>query len=122
MSNKAYTASVNEVGGGRILLLLLLFALAIYQFIQAGFNAFAIICMLPVVALLVICSFRYHMFVFWVLVGINYFVQWKNMPLPQGIPMSLYNEALEMLLLALAIIDVKEARFSRAANLMLFAH
>lgn len=121
MSNKAYTASVNEVGGGRILLLLLLFALAIYQFIQAGFNAFAIICMLPVVALLVICSFRYHMFVFWVLVGINYFVQWKNMPLPQGIPMSLYNEALEMLLLALAIIDVKEARFSRAANLMLFA-
>ena len=121
MSNKAYSATVNEVGGGRILLLLLLFALAIYQFINAGFNAFAIICMLPAVALLVILTFKFHMFIFWALMGMNYLLQWKSFPLPQGIPISLYNEGLELLLLALAIIDVKEERFERAANLILFA-
>lgn len=101
-------------------MLLLLFALGIYQFINAGFTAFAIVCALPIVALVVIIAFKYHMFLFWTLIVINYVVQWHSMPLPQGIPMSMYNEGLEILLLALAIIDVKEARFERCANFMLF--
>ena len=118
MVNTAFKTYANE-HGGRVLLLLLLFLLAIYQFIHAGFAPFAIICTLPILALLVIAAFHYRMLCFWALIIINYFVQWKNFP-STGIPMSLYNEMFEIILIALAIIDVKEAKFERCANTMLF--
>ena len=105
--------------GGRVSLLLLLFFLAIYEFITAGFAPFAIICILPLLVLLVLAAFHYRMLTFWALIGINYVVQWHSMPLPSGIPMSLYNEMLEIILLALAIIDIKDAKFERCGNLML---
>lgn len=107
--------------GGRVLLLFLLFLLAIYQFVVAGFSAFAIVCALPVVVLVVLGAFHYRMLTFWALMFVNYVVQWKSMPLPQGIPVSMYNEMFEIILIALAIIDVKEAKFERCANMMLFA-
>ena len=106
--------------GGRVSLLLLLFLLAIYEFITAGFSAFAIICLIPIIILVVIGVFRYQMLTFWALIGVNYVIQWHSMPLPSGIPMSLYNEMLEIILLALAIIDVKDAKFERCANIMLY--
>ena len=43
MANKTVKLYAKE-NGGRVLLLFLLFLLAIFQFIHAGFNAFAIIC------------------------------------------------------------------------------
>lgn len=101
------------------MLLFLLFLLAIYEFYTAGFNAFAIVCVMPVVALFVIASLRYRMFVFWMLIFINYLIQMKDISLP--IPMSLPNEMLELVLLALAIIDVKELKAERAGNMMLYA-
>lgn len=106
--------------GGRVSLLFLLFLLAIYEFVTAGFPAFAIVCLVPFIALIVLLAFHYRMFTFWVLIIINYFIQWKSFPLPSGIPMSLYNEMLEIILIALAIIDVKEAKFERCANIMLY--
>lgn len=106
--------------GGRVSLLLLLFLLAIYEFVHAGFSAFAVICLLPVLFLLVIALFHYRMLAFWALIIINYFLQMKDFP-PIGIPMSLYNEMFELILLAIAIIDFQNAKFNRAANLMLFA-
>ena len=105
--------------GGRVSLLFLLFLLAIYEFITAGFPAFAIVCLIPVLILVIVCAFHYRMFIFWLLIIINYFVQWKNFP-SIGIPTSLYNEILEIILIALAIIDVKEAKFERTANIMLY--
>lgn len=105
--------------GGRVSLLLLLFLLAIYEFITAGFNAFAIVCALPIIALVVILAFRYRMFTFWCLLVINFFLQMKDISLP--IPMSLPNEMLELTLIALAIIDVQNSKFERLANIMLFA-
>ncbi len=119
MANSAFKTYAQD-HGGRVLLLFLLFLLAIYQFITAGFTAFAIVCIIPVFILLAIAAFRYRMFCFWALIFINYFVQWKNFP-STGIPTSAYNELLEIVLLALAIIDVKESRFERTANLMLYA-
>ena len=107
--------------GGRVLLLFLLFLLAIYEFITAGFSTFAIICLIPAVLLVVFAAFHYRMFTFWMLIVVNYFVMWHSMPLPEGIPMSIYNEGLEIILIALAIIDIKEAKFERTANIMLYA-
>lgn len=118
MANTAFKTYANE-HGGRVLLLLLLFLLAIYQFIHAGFPAFAVICLSPVLVLTVILAFRHPMWVFWILIVINYFLQWHALKLPSGIPMSMYNEMLEMILLALVIIDAKDAKLERIANLML---
>lgn len=104
--------------GGRVSLLLLLFFVAIYEFVSAGFSAFAIICISPLLVLFVLASFHYRMFVFWLLITINYFIQMKDLPLP--FPMSLPNEVLEIILIALAIIDVKNTRWERLGNVMLF--
>lgn len=106
--------------GGRALLLFLLFLLAIYEFVTAGFSAFAMICMLPFLVLFIYAAFTWRMFTFWILVVINYFLQWKEIKLP--FPMSLPNEMLELLLLAIAVIDSRQnPHFERAGNLMLLA-
>ena len=105
-----------SLGGGRVILLFLLFLLALYELVTAGFTAFAIICILPIGVLFVVTSFNQRMFTFWALCTINYFIQLKDLTLP--IPMSLPNEMLELLLLALAIIDVSELKLERTLNVM----
>ena len=117
ISKTNYKSYVDH-NGGKVMLLFLLFLLAIYEFATAGFSAFAIVCLLPVVALFIIAAIRYRMFAFWVLILVNYLIQMKDLPLP--IPMSLPNELLEITLLALAIIDVKELKAERAGNIMLY--
>ena len=120
MTNR-FTAYSQE-NGGRVLLLFLLFLLAIYQFITAGFNAFAIICLIPFVVPIIYAAFNWQMLTFWLLIFINYFVQFfgKHNLLPQGIPTSMYNELLEIVLLAIAIVDARQApHFERTGNLML---
>ena len=115
---KNYATYTHE-NGGRVLLLFLLFLLAIYSFINSGFGAFAAVCCIPILVLIILAAFRYRMLCFWVLVVINYFLQWHGLKLPSGIPMSMYNEMLEIILLALIIIDAKDAKLERIANLML---
>ena len=118
MTNTAFKTYANE-HGGRVVLLLLLFLLAIYEFIHAGFPAFAVICLCPLLILIVIVTFRYRMLIFWALIVINYLLGWKHFP-ATGIPVSLYNEALEIVLLAMVIIDVKDSRSERLMNIMFF--
>ncbi len=118
MANTAFKTYAQE-HGGRVSLLFLLFLLAIYEFITAGFSAFSIICLSPLLLLFVLASFHYRMFVFWLLITINYIIQMKDLPLP--VPMSLPNEMFEILLIALAIIDVKNAHFEKLGNIMFFA-
>jgi hypothetical protein len=120
MANTAFISYAKD-NGGRVSLLLLLFFLAIFEFVTAGFSAFAIVCALPVIALVVLSAFHYRMLTFWALMLVNYVVQWHSMPMPSGIPVSMYNEMFELILIALAILDVKEAKFERTANMMLYA-
>ena len=104
--------------GGRVLLLFLLFLLAIYEFAIAGFPAFAIVCGFPFVILYIYAAFKWRMFTFWTLIIINYLIQMKDIPLP--IPMSLPNEILQIILLAIAIIDARQnPHFERTTNVML---
>ena len=117
---RATFKSYAKENGGRVSLLVLLFLLAIYEFITAGFGAFAIVCLLPILILIVIATFHYPMLSFWVLVVINYVVMWHSSPLPSGIPLSFYNEMLEIILIVLAILNVKEAKFERLGNIMLY--
>ena len=59
------------------------------------------------------------MFTFWALFLINYFVMFLSkegkMPLPSSLP----NEMLELVLIAIAIIDLRETKFENLANYML---
>ncbi len=124
MASNAFRTYAHE-NKGRAVILFLLFLLAIYQLVNAGFNAFAIVCISPILVIVVILIFnsKSRMLSFWALIFINYFIQWfsKNQWLPGGIPTSLYNEMFEMLLIALAILDIKmSSRFQRTANPMLY--
>lgn len=115
-----HVVAYSRENGGRVLLLFLLFFLAMYQFVTAGFPAFAIICILPFFVLFGYLTFKYRMFAFWILIIVNYFLQFKVIPLP--IPMSLPNEMLQILLLSIAIIDARQTpHFERCANIMLLA-
>jgi hypothetical protein len=106
--------------GGRALLLFLLFALALWQFYTAGFSAFAMVCVAPFAILFVYAAFTYRMFTFWLLFVVNYFLQWHSLSLP--FPTSLPNEMLELLLLAIAIVDARQTpHFERAVTPMLLA-
>lgn len=121
---KGISTYYTSENGGRAILLFLLFALAIYQFVNAGFSGFALICASPLLILGAYVAFKYRMAAFWALFFINYFVQWfgKNNWLPSGIPMSMYNELLEILLLGIAIVDARRTpHFERTANLMLYS-
>lgn len=121
--NQAISTYTHE-NRGRAILLFLLFGLAIYQFVNAGFSAFTIVCLSPLLIIAAYFTFKYRMAAFWALFFINYFVHWfnKNQWLPSGIPMSLYNEVLEVLLLVVAIIDARKTpHFERTANIMLYA-
>jgi hypothetical protein len=59
---------------------------------------------------------------FWALIIINYFIQMKDVPVPGGIPISLVNEMIEMVLIAIAIVDARQTpHFGRCVNLMLLS-
>lgn len=101
-------------------MLFLLFSLAIYMFVHAGFPMFAIVCFIPVIVIITIVTLKNSLFIFWTMTFINYMVQWKNFP-STGLPMSMYNEGMELLLLALAIINGKDMKGDRLLNPMLLA-
>ena len=123
MVNKVYSNRISEYAhenGGRVLLLFLLFFLAIYQFISSGLSSLAILCVSPLIILFVYLAFKLKMLTFWALIVINYFIQMKDVSLP--IPTSVPNEMLQIVLLAIAIIDIRQTtKFERVLNPMLFA-
>ena len=120
MSSTLMTYSRNN--GGRALLLFLLFLLALYQLTHAGFSSFAIVCLLPLLVVAVYCAFRWKMLAFWMLFVVNYFIQMKDVATASPLPISLPNEMLQIILLAIAIIDAREnPHFEKCVNLMLFA-
>ena len=125
MVNKVYSNRISEYAhenGGRVFLLFLLFSLAIYELINSGLNTFAIICTTPFLVIGAYTLFRWRMAAFWLLIIVNYFLQMKDSPLPSGIPMSLWDEMLELSLITFAIIDArKNPNFEKCFNLMLFA-
>ena len=119
MARSAFKTYTQEYGG-RVSILILLFLLALYQFYSIGFSAFVAVCFIPVYILLIIVSFKYRMFLFWTLFIYNYFIQFAEVPHPP-LPMSIPNELLQISLLIIALIDIKDSHFERTGNFMLFA-
>lgn len=115
--NKLSFSTYAKENGGRVSLLFLLFLLALYEFVTAGFSTFAIICCIPLVIVVVLGTFQRQTSMFWTLIIVNFFIMWHGMP-PLPIPTSVPNELIQILLIALAIINVKESKFERCGNLM----
>ena len=116
-----HVVAYSRENGGRVIILFLLFFLAIYQFITAGLPALAIVCLIPLIIPAIYAAFQWQMLTFWALIFVNYFIQFfgKLQMLPNGIPMSLYNELLELSLIGIAIIDLRKVpQFGRLYNLM----
>lgn len=122
MTNRLATSQ--QGNGGRVFVLFLLFFLAVYQFYSSGFSTFAIICLLPLLVPVVYTAFTWQMLLFWILTIVNFFLQFlnKNQWLPHGIPISMYNEMIELLLIGIAIIDARQSpHFERMGSLMLLS-
>ena len=123
MVSKVYSNRLSEYAhenGGRVLILFLLFCLAIYEFIDAGFSNFAIICISPVIILIIYAIFKWRLAGFWMLFIVNYFIPFKL--INWHMPSSVLDEALELVLVAVAIIDARQSpHFERAVNIMLAA-
>lgn len=120
MLNYNNLRSYSKENGGRVLLLFLLFLLAIYELVNAGFNTFAIVCLSPAIILLVCAVFRWRYAAFWLLIVVNYFIPFKL--INWHMPASLIDEALELLLIAVALIDIRQSNhFGRAINIMFAA-
>ena len=120
MTSTFMTYSRNN--GGRVLLLFLLFLLALYQLTHSGFSSFAIVCLLPLLVVGVYCAFKWKLLTFWILIFVNYFIQMKDVATNIPLPISLPNEMLQIILLAIAIIDAREKpHIEKCINLMLFA-
>lgn len=117
MTNSAFRSYAQD-NGGRVAILFLLFLLALYNFYSAGFSGFATICAIPIIILVIIAAFRQRMLMFWGLIFINYIIQWHNITLPRGIPISLYNEIVEIILIMLALLDFNNVKGRRLYNLM----
>ena len=110
--------------GGRVLLLFLLFLLALYNLATSGFNSFAIICAIPLIIVCIYIAFKWTYVFFWSFILVNYIIQFFsfNQLLPSGLPISAYNEIFEILLIMIALIDVrKDYPWGRSMNLMSFA-
>ena len=127
MVNKVYSNRISEYtheNGGRVLLLFLLFLLAIYELTNSGLALYTIICITPLIVISVYTIFRWRTAAFWALIIINYFLQMKDSPIPSGggIPMSIYDELLELLLISVTIIDSRQTpHFKKCLNIMLLA-
>ena len=116
MTNAFMTYSRNN--GGRVLILFLLFLLSLYSLKTSGIQGMAMVTAIPFVLLYICIAFSYRMFTFWILFIINYFVMFLGREGMLPLPASLPNELLEIVLIAIAIIDLRESHFENLANLM----
>lgn len=109
-------------GGGRVAILFLLFLLSLYSLYTQGLTAFAITFgAIPVMVLALTVVFHWKMSTFWLLFAVNYFIFFAGRMGYYHGALSLPTEILELMLIGLAIIDVKMMRFEKVANWMGYA-
>lgn len=109
----------SKENGGRAVLLLLLFFLAIYNFITSGYSAFVTVISIPALMMLGYIFFKSKTTLFYTLFSINFLIMFITRHFYIPVPVSMVNEMLELLLLALALLDVSKYRFSDTLNVML---
>lgn len=120
MSTQSHFNPTGE-SGGRVYLLFLLFLISLYSLYTAGITAMAAVCLLPAVAIFMYFTFKYKMFLFYLLMIVNYFLMYANRCGWLFLPISIHTELIELMLIAVALIDCKELKTGYMGNIMLAA-
>lgn len=107
--------------GGRVSILFLLFLLAVFSFYASGISGIATICSIPLIIVLIYLAFHFKMLIFWTLFLANFFIMGSILYINLPCPISLPCEALEIILIAILILDSKNIEFSRLGNTMFYA-
>ena len=113
MVKKVYSNRISEYAhenGGRAIVLFLLFLLSLYSYNNSGINGMAMILAIPISIVIIYMAFSFRMFAFWALFLMNYFVMFLSKEGKMPLPASLPNEMLELVLIAIAIIDLRETK------------
>lgn len=121
MVKKIYSNRISEYiheNGGRVLLLFIIFIISLYSFGSYGITGMAALTMLPFVILFIYLAYKNRMFTFWTLYILNFFLMFLNREGYLPVPVSLPNEALELILITIAITDLRENNFTNLANIM----
>src|SRR5574344_3169622 len=113
--------SLKETGGGRTILLFLLFILSIYTLITSGMVAWGAIMMLPLIIIVGIILVGERDYIFFLLLFVNYFISAFSREGYIPVPTSLLNELLEILLIFMALIRHEKSNIEIDKNLMLLA-
>lgn len=124
MVSKVYSNRISEYAhenGGRVIILFLLFLLSIYSYWNSGINGMAFVLAIPISIIAIYFIFSYRMLSFWTLFILNYFVMFLQKEGKMPLPASLPNELLELVLIAIAIIDIKDTRIGYIINIMTFS-
>lgn len=118
MVNSNSYKTFSPESGGRAAMLFLLFLIAMYSMYTSGIAGLAIICMLPAMVIGCYLVMKYEMLLFYLLMIVNYFLHYVarcgHLPLPMSIP----NEMLELMLIAIAFIKMRDLKLYYAFNAM----
>ena len=104
--------------GMRAIGLILLFLLALYELYSGGLPMMAVVCMSPLLLLGIYFALNYRYVIFWVMILTNMFMPFLArmgwFPLPQSVAI----EAIEILLILLAMIHSAEHKITNILNFM----
>lgn len=111
--------SYTRNNGGRVLILFLLFLLALYQFSSVGFTGFAVVCLLPLVAIFLFLAIKHQNALFWYIFTINYFVMGLQRYGYIPVPVTAVTVLPQLLLLMATIIIPQEGKNKMATPMLL---
>lgn len=116
-AQQSFSSSARD-NGVKALGLLLLFAIALLSLRSAGITMYAIVCMVPIMGLLVYATFRHSLFLFGVLMVVNYFLMYASRCGWLFLPVSIHTELVELMILAVALTGSGNPRWSNMLNVM----
>ena len=115
-----YTRYTKE-NGGRVIVLLLLFLLSLYQLHSMGLVGMALVCSLPILFVGLLLVFQYKMASLWTIFIINYIVMGFTRYYPIPVPVTGLTLFPQILLLMVCIFDIRYNKKTKNANLMVLA-
>lgn len=118
MTKDSSYKTITQENGGRAGILFLLFLIAMYSMYTSGIAGLAIVCMLPVMVIGCYLVMKYDMLLFYILLIVNYFLHFLNRYNYMPVPMSLPNELIELMLIAVALIKFRQSQLKLTFNIM----
>src|SRR5574344_1894078 len=113
--------TLKETGGGRTILLFLLFLISIYTLVTSGMVVWGAIMLMPLIIIAGLVLVGERDYIFYLLLFINYFISAFAREGYIPIPTSLLNELIEILLIFMALIKHEKSNIELDKNLMLLA-